>query len=924
MVNDKYKDFQKYDELILNNSDIMLTMKTKEIMKRKLMRENLEEYFFRCNKDVYIKKEFIYKWCQINNNVIECDLVIIKIENYLLEKLSYKLSLKKIKRILKEKVNVFSIMLFNKEIEVIEKEQLDLIFNGIDYIKENECINRKELVDKINNAFKGLNFGITEKNIFKFIQDKKLEVLDDKFIGNFYSNRMSLYPKKTVNKVVTNIKDIIKSGKVRLVNISFEEYFSLTDEKFSEFMVLDINKFKETSEINEDRWRFKNIYRTFKNTDVKVIWINKVTTYVSIKEYEDFIEFKKNYVGSGYFEEFGIKLRRVVAENNGIQVKTYKENIYISRNDIDKYLKISFFNNEYSKAMTVYDKVLIKIKYFPNENEGKYPKLMLHLFSFIKYISRSNRTFGCVAPLYSMYDLILNNIKRDLDIQNEEDNNRLFSKIIKIAYGKGGVRRIIIQFNNFLINNRDFKLNRITDIKEKIDIEPYKEEQFINLLTKLIEIFADKNELKKLYRDWNISSVISYIFIHYCVAWRKSDLVKKLPKPNLRIIGGIKDGEDFIKWLEDGNELDEKVAYDICKGIEETTNRLRLKAGKNDMDLCCVIPEVFNKEVATLLCINEANREIHFNKSKHFRDEEVVFNKQYLQHNKMNPLLIETFNINLEEILGDGFHNTRMNKGFLTLVKEKAEELNLAYSYYYAQVARGHRPIQGKLAETTKIYLQKDISKASVMAFSTGTMGSIAYTLLELVDSEFENKYDKDKIKDIKKLNMTPYTIENNIKVISNKIAEIKNEMNNYFNRGGNKEGLLKDILYGQKVYGIEEKTKCLLKITRDNEFGITRITSKNYEGKRNSFKWCPYNRKTCIGCPYMIALRYFIYEFEKKFNQVINDLEEARTKIDKEIAIENINNVYIPALNDLYVIVGEEINNIIDIDRYIRLSENI
>ena len=291
----------------------------------------------------------------------------------------------------------------------------------------------------------------------------------------------------------------------------------------------------------------------------------------------------------------------------------------------------------------------------------------------------------------------------------------------------------------------------------------------------------------------------------------------------------------------------------------------------------------------------------------------------------MNPLLIKNFNIDLDEILEGGFKNIRMNKGFMTLVKEKAEELNLAYSYYYAQVARGHKSTDESLSETTKIYLQKDISRASVMAFSTGTMGSIAYTLLQLVDNTFDSKLDSYKIEAIKSLNMTPYDIENNVKIISNKISKIKTEIEHYLKNIGNKKNLLKEILYTQKSYGIDEKCKCLIKITREGELGINRIKSKNYKKEMNAIKWCPYDRKTCIGCEYLIALRYFIYEFDKKFNDVLNDLEEATTEIDKDIAISSINELYIPLINDLAIVIGEEqISRIVDVNRYLRLAESI
>ena len=920
--------FDTYDKAINENLNT-ITEKTKDILERKLLREkneNYKEYFLKYKNDIYINKKFISSWCKEHNNIIEFDLAIEEIKEKLEKKLNYETSSLKISRRLKEKVDIFNVNLFNKEIRVIEKTKFKMILDGIEYIKHSMCVNKEELVSIINKCFKGLDYGITEKNIFKFIDDNKLEIIKSNFIGHFYMNKMNLYPKITIKKVYENIKEVVKSGKVKLINMTFDEYFSLTEEEFNKFSIVnytDILKAigcKSKSKSN----LYKHITRAFKYTDVKVIFVNKVNIYVSSKEFKEFNNFFYDYVDGNHIKSLGGELRREMAENNGIEVKYFKDKLYIKRRDVEKYIRLYKSKHEFMDAITMYDKFLVKIKYSSNKNNN-YLKFKAYFLEFVRTINKSSKGSGRVHLLYKIYSNILELIEVDLEPDNISINNKLFSKVILKKCEFVHSRQVIIQFMNFLIKNKGFKLDKVYNLKRNNVTSPYKQEEFIGLLIKLIEVIGDKNQLKKIYRDWNLSSIISYIFMHYSLAWRKSDFVMNLPKPNLRVIEGVSDGESFIKWLEAGNEIDDKLAYVICRDIEETTNRLRKKANKNGGTLCCIISDVFYKEVATLLCINIANREIHFSKNIRRRNENCIFNKRYLEHSNMNPLLIKNFNIDLDEILEGGFKNIRMNKGFMTLVKEKAEELNLAYSYYYAQVARGHKSTDESLSETTKIYLQKDISRASVMAFSTGTMGSIAYTLLQLVDNTFDSKLDSYKIEAIKSLNMTPYDIENNVKIISNKISKIKTEIEHYLKNIGNKKNLLKEILYTQKSYGIDEKCKCLIKITREGELGINRIKSKNYKKEMNAIKWCPYDRKTCIGCEYLIALRYFIYEFDKKFNDVLNDLEEATTEIDKDIEISSINELYIPLINDLAIVIGEEqISRIVDVNRYLRLAESI
>jgi len=169
-------------------------------------------------------------------------------------------------------------------------------------------------------------------------------------------------------------------------------------------------------------------------------------------------------------------------------------------------------------------------------------------------------------------------------------------------------------------------------------------------------------------------------------------------------------------------------------------------------------------------------------------------------------------------------------------------------------------------------------------------------------------------------LGVTPYTIERNIQKITNKIASMKNEIDRYFQSGGEKENFLKELLYGQGFYGINEKTKCLLKITRKNKNEIIRIKSENYIKTNNKIIECPERRDSCIGCDYMIALRYFIYEFERRANTILDELESCEHDLDKKIIIYSFNNNYIPVLNDLAMVLGDEVKNVIDTKRFMLL----
>jgi len=934
-LNSDYITVKQYVEYLKKNSINNTTIsKANYRLKEALMVNEFDDNVIEINGVKYIKKDYFEDSIELYKKSIGINIATKKIIEYWGEEIN---SFRNISRIIEKKCNAYLITLINRRNYYISKDNFDLILKGIDEIKIKKCITRSRFSNIINNTFAGIEYvGLPKYGVIDFLRENKLEFVDNYFIGNFYPNNEYLYPKDTVDKVMEHLNDYIKTKKVKLLNIKFKEYLALNKNDFeNKYKVLEKGDFLSLKEPYNNTKHYSTIYSIFKDTNIKVIWIHKGETYISKKEFKEYMFFRNGYVVAKlYFNNLGIKFYAKIARNKGIEIMKYKQHSYIKKVDIDRYIKkvdidryinVSEYKSEFNGSNSLYDRVRFKIEYYPNKNENKYPKLKEYIMDFTKHTNKSVNTMQYAHPIYRIYNILLDNMTKDLESKNEAENNRLFSKVIRIVYQSQNRRKMLIQFINYLIYNRYFKLNKIIDVKEKGNKEAYTKEQFITLLSKLLEIVDDENNLKKIYRNWNISSAVSYVFMHYCLAWRKMDLVSQLPMPNLNLIStDITDGESFIRWLENGNKITYEMAKDICKSLEEETERLRKKAHKNNVKLSCIISDALMNEVAILLCINEANRQIHSYKYKRTRYKDRCFNEGYIRHKNIQMLFKENFDIDVEKILDGIFDNIRMNKGFLTLVKEKAEELNL-FAYHYAEVLRGHKPKAGALSETTKIYLDKDVARASVIAFATGTMGSVAYTLLQLVDKGFEDKSDIERIEAIQNLNMTPYTIEISLKVMSNKIAAIKNEIQKFFKQGGYKKSFLQELLYGENSYGIEEKTKCLIKIIKKEELGITRIKSMNYSDEKAPNKWCPFNRRSCIGCEYMIALRYFIYEFEKKFNQVLDDLEDAISPLDKEIAIESINELYIPVLNDLGIILGsEEVYKVINTKRYKKLTETI
>ena len=824
-------------------------------------------------------------------------------------------------RQLKRKCDVYTIPLMNKINNFIQKEDLNNIIKGVEEIKSKECIDFKQLIEVIEETFKWVNFH--KVLIHEDMKKNGLEIINSDYIGCFEANNKTLYPKVTVKKFIEILNLRYENKKIKLVNMSYEEYINM-DKKFFEENYKELSS-DEMEKLNNGRvnkiGRLINLLND--ETDIKGVSTNG-RVYVSIKEYEDHLKLMENYIPlASLVEEYGDSSISF-AKNNNIDAKKYKNRAYINKKDLEKFIAAKKYLQEFRKANTIYDKFMVKLKYCNNDKKDKFPNFNHIYKKFARHVNKTNNTFYVANKLFVVYEMLLNNITTDLQKYNKDKNDKLFKKALVVAGESRVKREVIFQFNNYLVNELKYDLANVSN-KRKVStpIPEYSSVGFINLLIKLIDIVADKNNLKKLYRNWRLSTAVTYVFMHYCVAWRKMDLVKQLPCPNLENVNGVSDGESFIRWLEEGNEISDEMAYRICREIETITKRMNLRASKNNQRLSCIISNSLAKEVATLLCISEANKQIYMttgpNPCIRYTN---LFNAKYTEPVRINKIILQNFNIDITEVLEEPFDNIKMNKSFLRLVKNKAEELGLAYSYYYAQITRGHKATNGLLAETTKIYLKKEISKASFMAFSTGTMGSVLHAMMKLIDDDYGNKSYLEQIEAINKLDITPYTIENNVSKIFKKTELMKEEINQYLSRGGKKESILQGIFYEQTSYGIDERTKCLLKITRRDELGITRIRSVNR--KNENIISCPLKRKSCIGCDYMIALRYFIYEFEKKFTEAINELENCESEIDKEIWIEAVNEIYIPILNDLAVVLGKEVSNVIDMKRYYKLAEKI
>lgn len=377
---------------------------------------------------------------------------------------------------------------------------------------------------------------------------------------------------------------------------------------------------------------------------------------------------------------------------------------------------------------------------------------------------------------------------------------------------------------------------------------------------------------KFLARTW------LYMLLNLCTTWRKDDYINKLPSPNLLDSIGILP-ENFINWLKEGNAFTKTMAQSTVNDVKNKIESLQLKASKNSKRLKFIIPLNLVYHIGLLLAICESHRAID--------NDNLIIGTSVVAE---KPSHIRLFGSKYTEVLGNkSFSNLRCTASILTNIENKALELEIGEGYHYASVMRGHtvRKETG-VAKSTEIYLKhsnKDMSinKASINLFRRGSFGFISKLLLEIVYGE-----------DFKKLSFEDKTLE--ISKLNENIGAL------------NIEGLSKFV----SLYR-EESKKIIIELLSSDKEKINTILVKLSEGKYPSKmdytqclkkgltnNGCIYpNKRTCVGCCYLIPQINFLTEFKNMIYDCLDRLSKTDDINDKIRYSYSIWNSYLPVLNE-------------------------
>lgn len=787
--------------------------------------------------------------------------------------------------------------------------------------KDAKFLNFKEYRDLITEDLYGINpfngdNGKGYRSLIRFLNRHNIEY----FLPNteFNTTFNTIFLKSTVEKV----KSILKSS-IEIINIEGSKYnINLTDIS-SEFLnkyyytnaelrvllgitiitgkiaINDINAIKINIGKNEYMYRKEQI------DEIVKIYKNTITA-------KDLLQEINNELGSNILKE---RFLKYLNRNYELvkKVPFFKTNTLIYRKDIDNIKKYFSFVMEQKKAVSSYDKYKVFLKTTSLKNDKIPSTLKLFDRYCLTKSNESDRHSDLYRNFINVYQVLVSRLSVEL-MALKQDKIIDLLKYTQDNYGYT-VKENLRLFYNFVLESSNSRENNITRVnKEDNEIEPYPINVYFEVLYILMSRMNDREFINLLVENRALTSLVTYIYSHYTTVWRKKDIIEQIPYPNLKLIG-FNNGYEFIQWIKDEtNCFTISMGKKICTDIEYKIKTFRLTASKNEGDLVLVISEFMYGSYGLLLCICEAHRQITSQK-KYKRDRSDTLlsigaistrsQKKYL------PIVFEDrFSILFTDNL---FSNRRANKSFETYVSNKSEEWSMGIGYLMASILRGHKLNDKLISETTKIYIKKNIDQASVEAFCTGTLGGIKYKLLELLEDDFSAKSSIDKIIAINTLPVTQYQIENIMKNLSTQKAKVDEYLDTVLKRKIDKKRVLKELIYGTNSYAKHRYTKCLYRACEYVLDGNT-ITTESSQRKCISA-----NSKGCIGCSFLVAKVYFLYELSDKLEKTINTLKNFTNNVDILINLHRIVDLYMPVIYEACSEFGKDfVGSIVDIKKMV------
>lgn len=811
------------------------------------------------------------------------------------------------------------------------REEANMILNN-QKVEGREIVKLKEMTQLILDKSTFLRQHFIKTKLTGFFKENNIEFLDINHEQNPYKNHAYAFYVDTIPKVEQAVIDSIQIYNIEGSKFNITRDFLTPENIMNEFystkeagVILgnslpDLFKTSNESEMFEE-----NAHKFMRRNRKKFNYIelgNELNSYIYIgkEEINQMAEKLSNLMSSRDVMKIvnerlnlDIKYRTFsyVIENEGfvsdVENPFKSDWFWVNKSDIDDITSHFDAKNKFNNAETAYGKLQVYLSPMKKIKNDKIPETLKYFDSYCLEKSNKSKRRDVInnATTYKNIYMVITAklIKEIYDLNSQE-----VEELMRYAesYSQQTARELRLVYNHIVIaKNMPKKVLPISRKKTK-EVPAYKLEMYFHVLAKLMTKLCDETFINSLVGDRTLSSLVLYIYTHYISVWRRTDIILDLPKPNLKLIG-FDSGEVFIEWLKLGNYFTEAMGKIICEDVQEKIYMYRTTANKNGGDLLLYVSEYMYSTYGLLLAICEANRQLKQTNGR--ADVDTLIAKGAIYTQRQREVLPRIFE-DVEDVFeGDVFSNKRANKAFQTYVAAKSEEWNIGVGYILASIFRGHKINSNLIAEVTKVYITKDVNESSVRAFNMGVMSGVKYRLLEAigVDTGDEKKEIDKAVSDIK---LTPFQIELTMKNLAEKSKTITEFLDEILT-GKDVELTVKELLYGKNSYGKHVYTKCLYRAFINSKKGQSEYAS-------NCIEHCVYaNSEGCIGCSFLVAERFFLYEVAKRLSSVVAALNDAKSEVDKRIHFYRIANLYMPLIKEAYTELGMNVvENIIDVDK--------
>lgn len=604
----------------------------------------------------------------------------------------------------------------------------------------------------------------------------------------------------------------------------------------------------------------------------------------------------------------GIKRLKTLLKENDVQVlKNPLNNIsFVKKSDLKHIFKLCEGDGNEFTPYEVYERY--KELYIPQVN---IPNTIKTLDEYVtKRLSDNPKTTHTIrVSACQIYRFLATRLVKEL-VEVESAQNNLYIQAMK---NDPSINKFtIMEFARFLnylhkkkIYKVDYTVNKSTrsngkeieTIEESKQHEPYTEVEYLELWNLVYNKILEPEYLKRVVENRNSAMSCLYIAMHYVTIWRQKDIMK-MPYPSIEALG-FSTGEDFIKWMQEGNEFTENMGIVMCKDLQLKIQALGAEASKNDRKLTFEFGMTQSRVLGFLLCLCESYRRMaardNEGKIKQKTHRYVVLDiaKRIFEQD-------EVLKAELDKVLnGQSFTNRRGNKAYGNYILTKSEEGKFGIGYFIVSVMRSHTLDEKLVSSVTQRYLNPNVNGTiddiSLTLFDRGTLGFAKYQLLSLINPEFHLLETKEQTRLMNELNVKNSDIEKTSQAVQKKKKFINRLITKLAINPSDAKKVLYQIAYGTNCGG-HEHTKCLLRAIISANI-LTEIIVGDLE---QEFACLRDNCISCIGCPMLIQEILFMTELNTRILGVLERFIKAESEFDRKMYTELIYEGYMPLLMEI------------------------